>query len=702
MEFRISNTFQSSLNKLSAQEQKAVKTSAFDLQIGLSGNSTKFHKISRSKDPNFWSVRANNDIRIIVHKTAASILLCYVDHHDDAYKWAERRKIENHPITGAAQIVQVRELVEDENISVPKFSTIIEEKNQTLPSIFKEIKKEQLLSIGVPEEWLDDVLIANEESFLNVAEYLPQEAAEILLEVASGNISFIQAVQQSKNILAQQSKQFQNKGFEHADAQRRFRIIEDIDELAIAMEYPWEKWTVFLHPSQRFFSNQSYNGPASIAGSAGTGKTVVAIHRAVALHYKYPLNKILLTTFSKALANAMNIKLQRLAGKNSSALDKIDVLHMEGVACELMQKKGNQPNIVSDSQLQYFFKDACEKLEISQFETGFLMAEWEHVVDSWQIKSWESYRDVKRLGRKTRIGGPQREKLWSLFDFVWKIITTKELTTWSSVFNDLSKIASTELKYDNIIIDEAQDISVAELKFLANIGGNKPDGLFFAGDLGQRIFRQVFSWKSLGVDVRGRSNILKVNYRTSHQIRQKADKLLPKEISDFDENEESRKGTISIFNSMPPEICVVENLKEESLRISDWINQQIKSGILASEIGIFVRSKKELKRAENAIIKSGQNAFRITSKFEENKTAVNYGLMHIAKGLEFKSVVVMACDENILPQQERLERVTDSSDLEEIYNTERQLLYVACTRARESLLVTAIKPGSEFLEDFKN
>ena len=109
-----------------------------------------------------------------------------------------------------------------------------------------------------------------------------------------------------------------------------------------------------------------------------------------------------------------------------------------------------------------------------------------------------------------------------------------------------------------------------------------------------------------------------------------------------------------------------------------------------------------MKRAENAIIKSGQNAFRITSKFEENKTAVNYGLMHIAKGLEFKSVVVMACDENILPQQERLERVTDSSDLEEIYNTERQLLYVACTRARESLLVTAIKPGSEFLEDFKN
>ena len=250
MEFRIADTFQSSLGKLNAQEQKAVKTTAFDLQMGLSGNSTQFHKIERAKDPNFWSVRANSDIRLIVHKTAASILLCYVDHHDDAYAWAGRRRIENHPVTGAAQIVEVRELVEDVTIQKPVIADAIPE---TLPAIFDDLDKDQLLSIGVPEDWLDDVLSADEETFLRVAEHLPQEAAEILLEVAGGDVSFLQAVQQSQ-VAKEESSDTEDSGFAHPDAQRRFRVVEDSDALAVALDYPWEKWTVFLHPAQRIFA----------------------------------------------------------------------------------------------------------------------------------------------------------------------------------------------------------------------------------------------------------------------------------------------------------------------------------------------------------------------------------------------------------------------------------------------------------------
>ena len=698
MEFRIADTFQSSLGKLNAQEQKAVKTTAFDLQMGLSGNSTQFHKIERAKDPNFWSVRANSDIRLIVHKTASSILLCYVDHHDDAYAWAGRRRIENHPVTGAAQIVEVRELFEDVTIQQP---LIADEIPEALPAIFDDLDNDQLLSIGVPEDWLDDVLSADEEKFLRLAEHLPQEAAEILLEVAGGDVSFLQAVQQSQSA-REEASDAEDSGFAHPDAQRRFRVVQDSDALAVALDYPWEKWTVFLHPTQRIFAYRSYNGPARVAGSAGTGKTVVAIHRALALNKKYPESRILLTTFTKTLANAMRVKLGRLAGSGSSALEKIDVRHLEGVAYELMQQSGNQPNIASVSQLQSFFKHACKELEIEDFSIGFLLAEWEHVVDAWQLKSWEDYRDVKRLGRKTRIGGAQREKLWTIFDYVWNTISSRNLTTWSSVFSTLNSKSVASLHYSNIIVDEAQDISVSELKFVARLVGDKTDGLFFTGDLGQRIFRQPFSWKSLGVDVRGRSNTLKINYRTSHQIRHQADRLLPKEISDLDENEESRKATISLFNSLPPQILVVDDFDDETSIVSDWINQQMSSGVPASEIGVFVRSEGELPRAKAAIIEAGQNAFKITDKFEENSGAISFGTMHLAKGLEFRSVAVMACDEDILPQQERLERVTDASDLAEVYETERHLLYVACTRAREHLLVTGVEPGSEFLEDLEN
>ncbi len=221
MQFRISDTFQSSLGRLTVQEQKVVKTTAFDLQIGLSGNSAKFHKIERVKDQNFWSLRANNDIRLIVHKTAASILLCYVDHHDDAYAWARRRRIENHPITGAAQIVELRELVEDVTVKWPE---VADKAPKALPAIFVDLDKDQLLSIGVPEDWLEDVLSADEETFLRVADHLPQEAAEILLEVASGDVSFTQAVQQAK-VAVKETQDVEDSGFEHPDAQRRFRVL---------------------------------------------------------------------------------------------------------------------------------------------------------------------------------------------------------------------------------------------------------------------------------------------------------------------------------------------------------------------------------------------------------------------------------------------------------------------------------------------
>ena len=405
MEFRIADTFQSSLGKLTAQEQKAVKTTAFDLQMDLSGNSAQFHKIERTKDPNFWSVRANSDIRLIVHKTSSSILICYVDHHDDAYAWARRRRIETHPVTGAAQIVEVRELVEDISIKQPPIS---DEMLETMPAIFSDLSYDQLLSIGVPEDWIDDVLSADEEKFLLVADYLPQEAAEILLEVASGDVSFQQALHLSQ-LTTKQITEKDHNGFEHPDAQRRFRIVQDSDELALALEYPWEKWTIFLHPAQRVFAYKTFNGPARVSGSAGTGKTVVAIHRSLALHRRYPENNILLTTFTKTLANAMRVKLERLVGKDTSVLKKITVKHLEGVAYELMTNDGTQPNIANQSQIESFLKIACKDLKIEDFNIGFLTAEWEHVVDAWQFKTWENYRDVKRLGRKTRIGGSQRE-----------------------------------------------------------------------------------------------------------------------------------------------------------------------------------------------------------------------------------------------------------------------------------------------------
>lgn len=259
MEFRIADTFTDSLIRLTAEEQKSVKTAAFDLQMNPASPGLSFHRLDKVKDKNFWSVRVGSDIRLIVHKTAASLLLCYVDHHDKAYAWAERRKLEAHPKTGAAQLVEIRERVEE--ITIPKYVEV-EQPRPAKPLLFVHLSEDALLSYGVPVEWLGDVHQANEDSLLELANHLPGEAAESLLELATGGKPRV------NNRPASGSDPFN-----HPDALRRFRVMSDVEALERALEYPWDKWTIFLHPAQQQWIEQDYSGPARVSGSAGTGKS---------------------------------------------------------------------------------------------------------------------------------------------------------------------------------------------------------------------------------------------------------------------------------------------------------------------------------------------------------------------------------------------------------------------------------------------
>ena len=302
MEFRIADTFTDSLAKLTGDEQKAVKTAAFDLQLNPAHPSLQFHKLDKPKDRRFWSIRVNSDVRLIVHRTESSLLLCYVGHHDSAYQWAERRKLETHPKTGAAQFVEVRETVQE--ITIPKYVEAQSSGSRIAPPkplLFADVSEDALLAYGVPAEWLADVLHANEDTLLELADHLPSEAAEALLDLATGVAPKI-----AKPVTGGADP------FTHPDAQRRFRVMANVEELERALDYPWDKWTIFLHPAQRTLVERDYSGPARVAGSAGTGKTIVALHRAVFLVRAIPDARVLLTTFSETLANALRTKLRRL------------------------------------------------------------------------------------------------------------------------------------------------------------------------------------------------------------------------------------------------------------------------------------------------------------------------------------------------------------------------------------------------------
>jgi superfamily I DNA/RNA helicase/mRNA-degrading endonuclease RelE of RelBE toxin-antitoxin system len=694
VDFRIAVTFTDSLARLTGEEQKAVKTTAFDLQINPANPGMSFHKLAKAKDKNFWSVRVGSDIRLIVHKSDSSLLLCYVDHHDKAYDWAERRKLETHPTTGAAQLVEIRETVKEilvpvyvqTELALPPKPAVVQR------PLFSDTADAELLGYGVPAEWLDDVKQATEDTLLALADHLPAEAAESLLELATGGKPRVP----TKPTPAVSP-------FDHPDAQRRFRVMTNVEELERALDFPWEKWTVFLHPEQRQWVERDYAGPARVSGSAGTGKTIVALHRAAHLARTHPDSRVLLTTFSDALASALQTKLRRLLGNEPRLAERVDVHSIDAIGLRLYKAHIGPAAIASRETVRGLVQEAANTVDDHKFGMHFLLTEWEQVVDAWRLASWEEYRDVVRLGRKTRLPEGQRTVLWSIFERVRAALRERNLITHAELFTNLAAAISSSktVVFDSAVVDEAQDVSVAHLRFLAALGGNRPNALFFAGDLGQRIFQQPFSWKSLGVDVRGRSRTLRVNYRTSHQIRTQADRLLGPVVTDVDGISEDRSDTVSVFNGPPPLILTFKAVGEEVQAAGNWIAERVKAGALPHEFGVFVRSAPQLERAK-AAVKAAGLAFKILDEHVETTSGhVSISTMHLAKGLEFRAVVVMACDDEVIPLQERIETVGDDADLQEVYDTERHLLYVACTRARDHLLVTSLEPASEFLDDMR-
>ena len=687
MNFLIADSFTDSLARLTGEEQKAVKTTAFDLQINPANPGMNLHKLDKAKDKNFWSARVNADIRIIVHRSDASFLLCYAAHHDDAYEWALRRKLETHPTTGAAQLVEIRETVKE--IVVPVYvegaRPAIEKR-----AIFADTPVEQLLGYGVPAEWIDDVKRATEDSLLQLADHLPAEAAEALLELATGGKMRAQTVAPVAN------------PFDHPDALRRFRVMSNVEELERALDFPWEKWTVFLHPDQRQLVERDYSGPFRVSGSAGTGKTIVALHRAAYLARSNPDARVLLTTFSDTLANALQTKLRRLLAGEPRLAERIDVHSLNAIGLRLYKSHVGPTTLAEDTLVRSLLSESSGQIEGHKFSPHFLVTEWDQVVDAWQVEDWEAYRDVARLGRRTRIPEPQRKVLWCIFSRVRDALRARNIMTVSGLFTSLGNtIGKTKQPvFDFVIVDEAQDVSIAHIRFFAALGGGRRNALFFAGDIGQRIFQQPFSWKSLGVDIRGRARSLRVNYRTSHQIRIQADKLLTATVTDVDGNAEDRSDTVSVFNGPPPLVRTLKSESEETALVGEWISDRTKSGVLPHEVGVFVRSAAQFARA-CAAVRSAKLAFKVLDEnVQTTAGCVSICSMHLAKGLEFRSIVVMACDDEVIPLQERIETVGDDSDLKEVYETERHLLYVACTRARDHLLVTGVEPVSEFLDDF--
>lgn len=695
MNFLIADSFTAALARLNGQEQKQAKTAAFDLQLNPAQPGLQMHRLTNGKDPNFWSIRVNRDIRIIVHKTDASFMLAYVDHHDKAYAWAERRRIEAHPRTGAIQIVEIHERLEDagplfdhvQPPAGPGVPLVLEP--VPAPAIFAALTADDLMSVGAPGDWIEDIRTWSEDRFFQMSDRLPAEVSEALLEyAATGRLGVPEPVVAAD-------------AFAHPDTLRRVRTIASEDELRLALEFPWDKWSIFLHPSQREVVDRDFTGPARVTGTAGTGKTIVALHRAARAVREDAQARVLLTSFSRPLANALEAKLRILLVDDPAKLNRVSMASFEDAAAELYQlSTGRRPMLASLEIQQAAIERAIGDAGYSGLPPRFVVSEWRNVVDAWNLSSLEDYSSVPRIGRRNRLGSKQREALWPVFEAVRRQLASRGMLTPAQLFRAVEAVYGGRdgKPYTQVIVDEAQDLGVAELRMMSALAAG-PNSLFFAGDLGQRIFQLPFSWLALGVDVRGRSSSLRINYRTSRQIREAADQLLPTKVRDVDGVEDDRTGAQSVFEGPAPTIDGCADEVEEINNVASYIKAAIEDGIQASEIGVFVRSNEQIGRPRQAIATAGLESRQLSERVEDHGERVSMGTMHLAKGLEFKAVIVMACDDEVLPLQSRVDDATDEDELKEVFETERHLFYVACTRARDRLHVTGVKPVSDFLAD---
>lgn len=676
----LSSTFTDALTKLTQSEVGAAMLAALDLQRDPSGYGKRMHRIDNA--PGFWSARANRDIRLVIGKDGDHMVLAWAGHHDDAYRWAEGRRLTQHERTGAMQFVEIVSV--EAMVEAP--ATIVTHVASPSPvpvrRPFEMLTDDQLLDVGVPRDWLQPVRESSETEVSALLDRLPAEASEALMDfVTGGRLEDHIAI-----------KMPEADPFAHPDAQRRFRTVDNIEELQAALDQPFAKWAVFLHPAQRALVERDWTGPTRVSGTAGTGKTIVALHRAVQLARDSEA-RVLLTTFSKPLAQALLSKRDILTESNPGARSRVSVAALDQAAYNLYEARFGKPTMANDAPIRAAVTAAREAGLGAAHSTEFLIEEWNELVDAWNVTDADAYASIPRLGRRTRLGPVQREAAWGVFAFIRARLADRKLTTWPELYAKLttSLVGGSTLPYTHVIVDEAQDLSVAQVRFLAEIAKRRPNALFLAGDLGQRIFHLPFSWSRLGLDIRGRSHCLKVNYRTSHQIRAAADRLLPAVIADMDGVEEGRRGTVSVFDGPVPEVMLFKSHDEEQSAVGKFIQSVLAQGVFPSEIGVLVRGQGQLGRARKAITIAGLDA--------RSDDGVAILKMHDAKGLEFRAIAVIACDDDVLPDPARLAAIGDAAELEAAYETERHLLYVACTRARDRLLVTGVSPGSEFLDD---
>lgn len=678
------------LAKLPVSVHSKIMKWAIQFQADPRSTGINYENIHGARDQNLKSVRLDRDWRGIVFKPDAGdvYVLLYVAHHDDAYRWAENRKLTINPVTGAMQLITLEQVVEQTAaVEEPSSREAAVPVKEDTP-LFGSLSDTELMSLGVPEELLKTVkAISSEEALDAVQAQLPAEGYEGLFLVAAGDsVSQVLQARETRVDLPVDTSDFAS-ALSTAESQSRFVIVDNDESMLAIMNAPLQQWRVFLHPTQKKLSTSDRSGPVRVLGGAGTGKTVLAMHRArwLAENRVAPGKKILFTTFTRNLATDIEDNLRTLC--SSDSLAKIEVKNLDAWVNTYLRTQKFEHRIVydrkQDAPLQAWRSALAVKDVSLDFSDQFYEQELEQVVLAQGITTLDQYRVARRTGRGVLLSRSKRDAVWPVFEEYRGQLASRKLKEVDDAYREVAEMLAAKgadsCDYSAIVVDETQDFGPQALKLLRAMIPSGPNDLFFVGDGHQRIYsRNRAAMSRCGIDIRGRSRKLYLNYRTTDEIRRQAVALLEGcEIDDLDDGQDESRRYKSLSHGPVPEFKNVNGLESAASEAIDFVklwraenSQSLSFCVVGSSEKIRDSLAQQLQAAGLACVTITAN-----SNHASTQEVVHLATMHRAKGLEFDCVVVIA----------------PSSYLGSPEDTEgfRKLLYVALTRAkRGALMVT--------------
>jgi superfamily I DNA/RNA helicase len=700
----ISDNFLEAYARIPRQQQKKVRTFMEKFKTDPKSNAINYEKIHDVRDERVRTVRIDQKYRaVVLHPDQGDIyVLMWVDNHDEAMDWAKNRSFEVNPATGSLQMFSVTDA--EKAIGIPAEARPVEGVEVGLLDNFSD---DVLISFGLPKLLLPAVRAIKQLATLQALSlHLPAEAAEALYWLAEGlGVEEVRDALQSTLETKSNSKPAVDttdigKALEHPDSKRRFVTIESDSELIAILEAPLAKWRIFLHPSQDKLVRKSFNGPSRVLGGPGTGKTVVAMHRASFLAKCMctdATDRILFTTYTANLAQDVDENLKLLCGKEYS---KIECTHLHSWAVRLLRDRFKINYVVAtSSELDKFWENAIYSAEEFSFEPGFLRQEWETVIQENAITELSEYLKVSRRGRGVVLSRPERAKVWSVFQRYREAMAHNGRTEWTTVIREARlriEASGLKLPYKAVVVDEAQDFHAEEWKLIRCIVPPSNNDLFIVGDSHQRIYGAQVVLSQSGINIRGRSSRLRINYRTTEQIRKWSMAILDGlPYDDLDGGVVEEKGYRSLLSGPPPQVFRFDSVKEET----DFLSQQLRE-ILETrspeDICIVARTNQPLKDVYRPLLRELNIKHTLLDK-ENHHTGVALATMHRVKGLEFPVVILAGTNDNVMPLSVK-GIGSDPAALKEHLRRERSLFFVAATRARDLLFITSSGNLSRFVQ----